>query len=312
MADKTMAVLLAVLFLFLFSQTVLPDVMLEKTGQDTAMYGDLKIIFLGHIYDYSKNNHGANLKINGLEKTVLQGECILNDSNCPLKIPSGGLGKYEGMSYAIIEEAATGETVQLFETFDEELIVEMDKEFSFNSNLEQIILVQDYGNEVYSNLRLRLLEIDQSPSADLEIFVEENGIEKSRRIYNIKTGYEIKVYGVKITLTTFTGSGSMWSSPYFIVRNDYFEESVENRKCDGCLYKGCVPPGTRMTLSPNRPYFCSAERVLEPQRENREYCTRSYECRSNFCSDGICCEKQETKGILEMILDFFRSLFGFK
>ncbi|MCK4634360.1 MAG: hypothetical protein KAT37_00625 [Candidatus Aenigmarchaeota archaeon] len=41
----------------------------------------------------------------------------------------------------------------------------------------------------------------------------------------------------------------------------------------------------------------------------------NYECKSNFCSDGECYdikgEIQETRGILELIVDFLRKMFLF-
>ncbi len=85
--------------------------------------------------------------------------------------------------------------------------------------------------------------------------------------------------------------------------------------CSGCWYDtSCVAYGTRVIYE-ELPSYCNLEGELKVQKENKESCMNNYECKSNFCSDGFCYdirgEIQETKGILELIMDFLRKMFLF-
>ncbi|MCD6398793.1 MAG: discoidin domain-containing protein, partial [Candidatus Aenigmarchaeota archaeon] len=92
------------------------------------------------------------------------------------------------------------------------------------------------------------------------------------------------------------------------------QEDVE-KTCSGCWYKyKCVQYGVRITEN-GVPSYCDFDGAFKVQKENGEDCLNNYECKSNFCSDGECYnikgELKETKGLLESIMSFLRSLFGF-
>jgi len=92
------------------------------------------------------------------------------------------------------------------------------------------------------------------------------------------------------------------------------QEDVE-KTCGGCWYKDkCVQYGVRVTEN-GVPSYCDFDGAFKVQKENGEDCLNNYECKSNFCSDGECYnikgELKETKGLLESIMSFLRSLFGF-
>ena len=87
------------------------------------------------------------------------------------------------------------------------------------------------------------------------------------------------------------------------------------KECNGCMHDGvCLSIGTRVEVN-GTPLYCSLRKILEVQKEKGRSCMNNYECKSNFCSDGECYdirgEMQETKGILQTIIEFLRSIFGF-
>jgi hypothetical protein len=98
------------------------------------------------------------------------------------------------------------------------------------------------------------------------------------------------------------------------------EEPVTPQVCNGCLYPAdkkldaCVSFGTRLELN-GTPHYCNIDKTFKKQKGTGGGCQNHYECTSNFCSEGECFdvkgELEETKGILQSILNFFKSIFGF-
>lgn len=90
------------------------------------------------------------------------------------------------------------------------------------------------------------------------------------------------------------------------------------KQCDtGCLYSdSCIPFGTRMAANGTASYCDVVKKAMEPQKGDGAACQNSYECASNYCSNGVCGNLQKelsaTRGLLEQILDFLKKLFGFK
>ena len=85
---------------------------------------------------------------------------------------------------------------------------------------------------------------------------------------------------------------------------------------DSCQYEeNCVPIGTRVSLDGKNAY-CSIKASFEAQVVDGTDCQNDYECESNTCSSGTCLniqeELKEQRNILQDIIDFLRSLFGFK
>lgn len=81
----------------------------------------------------------------------------------------------------------------------------------------------------------------------------------------------------------------------------------------GCLLNNrCIIQGTRTTLE-NKSSYCGIDGTWKLQKVNDGSCENNYECKTNFCSSGACYdivgEIEETKSILEKILDFFGNLF---
>lgn len=83
----------------------------------------------------------------------------------------------------------------------------------------------------------------------------------------------------------------------------------------GCkLNDRCANQGTRVIIKEESSY-CDIDGIWKIQKVTGEACQNNYECKTNFCSSDVCydikTEIEETKGILEMIVDFLKSLFGF-
>ena len=80
---------------------------------------------------------------------------------------------------------------------------------------------------------------------------------------------------------------------------------------DGCeLNDLCIPYENVRSIN-NVSFFCTISNEWVPQKKDNETCGYDYECLNN-CVDMVCV-KQETqaKGIIQRIIDFFSSLFGF-
>lgn len=93
------------------------------------------------------------------------------------------------------------------------------------------------------------------------------------------------------------------------------EEWEPYEKCNGCVYNyKCLAYGTRI-LYEDISSYCNLDDRFVKQKENEASCMNNYECKSNFCSDGECYdikgEIQETRGVLELIVDFLRKMFLF-
>ena len=81
-------------------------------------------------------------------------------------------------------------------------------------------------------------------------------------------------------------------------------------RCVGCLLGNkCVPYGTR-----TGDQFCSLDEQWVSLAETGQPCNNNYECKSNFCSNQQCYdikkELEETRNIIEKILDWLTKLFG--
>ncbi len=112
------------------------------------------------------------------------------------------------------------------------------------------------------------------------------------------------------TSTTTTTTSTTTSSTTTSSTLNTISETV----CEGCLYEGnCLGYGTRI-LKDNTPLYCDLNKEIKIQKEVDEICKNNYECKSNLCSDGTCYnireEIQETKGLLQIIIHFLKSLFG--
>jgi len=82
----------------------------------------------------------------------------------------------------------------------------------------------------------------------------------------------------------------------------------------GCLSDStCLPFGTRL-VEKETPVFCNLNKEFDKQKQDGELCQNSYECLSNSCHNSVCIslekELRETRGILQNILEWLRSLFG--
>ncbi|GEM_PF-6055060 len=96
-----------------------------------------------------------------------------------------------------------------------------------------------------------------------------------------------------------------------------------NDACSGCIEGGqCFPIGTRLSQKGAASYCgitSSAQSIsysIEVQKKDGTACQNSYECESNTCSGGVCVNIQkqlnEQRNILQQILDWLSSIFGFK
>ena len=88
---------------------------------------------------------------------------------------------------------------------------------------------------------------------------------------------------------------------------------IQEGKCSGCSYADtCLPYGERMKLNEEVKY-CGISSNFLNQKIDESSCQNDYECLSNQCSNGRCIdlekELNETKGLLQRILDFLKNIF---
>jgi hypothetical protein len=90
-----------------------------------------------------------------------------------------------------------------------------------------------------------------------------------------------------------------------------FESKCEFTAIDGCEFNdSCIPQEYVKTVN-NVLCFCSSFNEWVPQKKDNESCGYDYEC-LNDCIDNVCAKQEkEAKGIIQRIIDFFSSLFGF-
>ncbi|MEM3374224.1 MAG: hypothetical protein QXE31_03300 [Candidatus Woesearchaeota archaeon] len=86
--------------------------------------------------------------------------------------------------------------------------------------------------------------------------------------------------------------------------------------CDGCYVKNkCLPYGARIKEE-GIAYYCSFDNKLELQKQNEERCINNFECLSNTCLNELCIdvskEINETKSLVQTIIDFLQKIFGRK
>ena len=90
------------------------------------------------------------------------------------------------------------------------------------------------------------------------------------------------------------------------------------KECEtGCLFdSSCVMFGFRIVDARKIPSYCDISKEFKPQKAENDACQNNYECISNQCSNGKCIdlEKQlrETQSTLNRIMEWLRSVFGFK
>jgi protein-disulfide isomerase len=86
--------------------------------------------------------------------------------------------------------------------------------------------------------------------------------------------------------------------------------------CNGCLIDGsCLGAGTRI-VNQGTPSYCNFAKDLKAQSTDRNACQNSYECLSNNCSNGQCIniqeDLQETKGLVQQLIDLIFGIFGIR
>jgi len=93
--------------------------------------------------------------------------------------------------------------------------------------------------------------------------------------------------------------------------DECFEGECKFTLMDGCeLNDSCIPPGYVRTVN-NISCFCSSSDEWVPQKKDNESCSYDHECLNN-CVDMVCVKHEtQAKGIIQRIIDFFSSLFGF-
>ena len=84
--------------------------------------------------------------------------------------------------------------------------------------------------------------------------------------------------------------------------------------CTGCKENGnCLPYGTRL-IKEGKAKYCNISKNFNEQGKLGSFCQNNYECLSNQCSNSKCIdlsgELKETKGILEKIFGWLKSIFG--
>lgn len=87
--------------------------------------------------------------------------------------------------------------------------------------------------------------------------------------------------------------------------------------CNGCtLNDQCFSVSSRALASDNTPVYCELDKTIQNQKPDQSTCQNDFECISNSCNSGVCVNLQEqlneTKGILQQIVDWLSELFGFK
>ncbi|MBR9680655.1 MAG: hypothetical protein GOU98_02405, partial [Candidatus Altiarchaeota archaeon] len=108
------------------------------------------------------------------------------------------------------------------------------------------------------------------------------------------------------------GIVSCYSEKY---ENELIPLELKYECTGGCLLNDrCITQGTRVTFDEGQKY-CSIFGGWEIQLKEGQTCQNDYECGTNSCASGTCTdiakELKETRGILQMILDFLGSIFGF-
>lgn len=93
--------------------------------------------------------------------------------------------------------------------------------------------------------------------------------------------------------------------------DECFEGECKFTAIDGCeLNDSCIPHGYVKTVN-DVSCFCSSSNEWVSQKKDNESCGYDYEC-LNDCVDNVCVKQEkEAKGIIQRIIDFFTSLFGF-
>lgn len=93
----------------------------------------------------------------------------------------------------------------------------------------------------------------------------------------------------------------------------YVDSSGESQICNGCIVKDkCINYGIRMKNGEST--YCDIDGTIKTQKIFEDTCENNYECLSNSCSNGECIDLnkqlEETKGILNKIYNWLKSIFG--
>ena len=81
----------------------------------------------------------------------------------------------------------------------------------------------------------------------------------------------------------------------------------------GCTHDNrCLSYGQRLVTK--GPMYCSIQGNLMLQKADGALCQNNYECSTNTCSSGKCVdltrELQETRGMIQQLMDWLKGLFG--
>ena len=101
------------------------------------------------------------------------------------------------------------------------------------------------------------------------------------------------------------------------VRDPYnnceFPKCPTEQKCDaGCYLPSsdrCASAGFR-SVEENIPSYCDVDNLIKKQKADGSEAQNSYECLSNFQSDGKCVSVSENLNILQKIIKWFSKIFG--
>ncbi len=101
------------------------------------------------------------------------------------------------------------------------------------------------------------------------------------------------------------------------------QQILPPQSCQGCrVEEKCFFFGTRLPdTTLHEPAYCEINGTLTLQKKTDETCQNNYECQSNTCADGLCTslnerlsgiekEVREQRSILDLILGFFKRIFG--